>query len=101
MLVTQPKSKILRKIIQSPTGEYVLATFVVAEFQGTFKARLVSVEALPQSDFEKPVAVSLPLPKRQPIAISTLIFFVDKIISPYQELLFFVSQPTRAPSLIL
>jgi hypothetical protein len=100
MLVTQPKSKILRKIIQSPTGEYVLATFVVAEFQGTFKARLVSVEALPQSDFEKPVAVSLPLPKKQPVVISTLVSFVERIVSPFQELLFFVSQPTRAPSLI-
>ncbi len=101
MLVTQPKSKILRKIIQSPTGEYVLATFIVAEFQGTFKARLVSVEALPQSDFEKPVTVSLPLPKKQPVAISTVVSFVDRVVSPFQELLFFVSQPTRAPSLSL
>ena len=101
MLITQPKAKILRKIIQSPTGEYVLATFVVTEFQGTFKARLVSVEALPQSDFEKPVAVSLPLPKKQPVIISKLISSTEKIVSPFQELLFFVSQPTRAPSFSL
>lgn len=100
MLVTKPKAQILRKIIQSPTGEYVLATFAVSEFQGTFRAKLLSVEVLPQSDFEKPVAVSLPLPKKQSIAISTVVSFIDRVASPFQELLFFVSQPTRAPSLI-
>ncbi len=100
MLVTQPKAQILRKIIQSPTGEYVLATFAVSEFQGTFRAKLLSVEALPQSDFEKPVAVSLPLPKKQPVTISVVISFIDRVVFSFQELLFFVSQPTRAPSLI-
>ena len=99
MLVIQPKVQILKKIIQTPAGEYVLATFAITEFQGTFKAKLVSVEALPASDFDASSIVSLPALKKQSIFTPLVTAFAGSIVSPFFDKDLFIStQPTRAPS---
>ncbi|MCX6719030.1 MAG: hypothetical protein NTZ38_01495 [Candidatus Taylorbacteria bacterium] len=106
MLTPYTRSKFIRKIITSPTGERFQVLFLVTLVNGEVNAQVISAERIHSSDllltgtsgasqnhpFYLPVGQSL---KDLPEVVR---HFYSHIVSPYIELYFFTSQPTRAPS---
>lgn len=103
-------SKFIERIITSQTGEQYRVIFQVELINGEVKARVISAQA-----------ISVPAPKLAPAhtfgsvskagvfliegssvkvsADTAYVFGVTPEVSPFTSLLFFTSQPTRAPSL--
>ena len=90
MLVTT-QSQFVEKILLSKDGKPFKVLFRVSFIGGQFKAVIVSA---------KPLEEHLALPASFPKVISTTSFYNApvSIPSPFSPLLFFNSQPTRAPS---
>ena len=101
-------SKFVERIITSQTGEQYRVVFQVTLVNGEVKARVVSAELVQKrfqisdSRFENRIDRStilcLPCATSK---ISNLRSFTPSfafIVSPFTSLLFFTSQPTRAPS---
>jgi hypothetical protein len=98
--IRQPKSQIIERILRTKTGEYVRATFLVVEYQGQVKAKLLSAEpvAFEHTDFESTVVQALPAPITRAIFEVVQELKLESIVSPYSDFAFLMSQPTRAPS---
>jgi hypothetical protein len=100
MQLTRQHIQIVEKIVTTEQGTF-LARFAVAHIAGTFKWKLLGMVPMPQSDtgtFSSPT-LFIGTPK-----VTQRVSFIepnhDLIVSPYSELSFFVSQPTRAPNFI-
>ena len=92
---TKQLNSIFERIIRDRNGVLVLVRFTVVEINGKFQPQIISAEALVKN---KESVVSLPegiLSKD--IALDTTPSFISTL-SPYINLDFFMSQPTRAPS---
>lgn len=89
----------IEKIVTDRSGQQFRLTFLVAIVDGQLKGRLVSAQPLAQSFKNSEAVVFLPVicPKNETITEYTPAF--APIVSPYNKLFFFTSQPTRAPSL--
>ncbi len=96
MLAPYSQSKFVEKILANAKGEEFRVIFLVSLEGGEIKARIVSAEKI---DARKEEALSLPgSPGVCPQEISYIPFF-SCAFSSFDELFFFNSQPTRAPSL--
>lgn len=98
MLTLQNKqlNSIFERIVKDKNGVLVRVRFTIVEVNGSFQGQIVSIVPLVKKD-EK--IVCLPCAKNSNrVVIDTTPSFISKI-SPYFSLEFFMSQPTRAPSL--
>lgn len=95
---TEQIPQFVEKIVTDRSGQVFKLTFLVAIVDGQLKGRLVSAQPLAQSFKNTESILSLPVicPKNETITEYTPAF--APIVSPYSELFFFTSQPTRAPS---
>jgi hypothetical protein len=99
MLQVKSQGKIVEKIVRTKTGEYVLAVFLVEDFGGEFKVRVISVKPIEKlaGAIEKVKCLS-GCSLKSPAVISYRHKY-HSVVSPFfNNLEFFVSQPTRAPS---
>lgn len=94
MLTPQLRSQFVTKVLTSSNGEKYKVVFLVALVNGEVKAQVVSAVLIS----EKAEAVCLPAPvSKKEIFYSYIPTFVP-VVSPFNSLFFFNSQPTRAPS---
>lgn len=93
MLTPYSRSQFVTKILTSPSGEKFSVVFLVALVNGEVKAQMVSATPL-----SKPVSVCLP-----GVCVKAPVSFAytpssNPLVSLFNPLFFFNSQPTRAPS---
>jgi hypothetical protein len=90
----------VEKIFTDQSGRQFRLTFLVAIVDGQLKGRLVSAQPLSRgaTSVFQGATLQLPIscPKNETVTEYTPAF--APIVSPYNELFFFTSQPTRAPS---
>lgn len=99
MLTPIQQSSFVEKIMTDRAGRQFRMVFLVALVDGEVKGRLVSVQPLAQESFKNTAeVVCLPVicPKNE--TVTEYIAPAVPVVSPYNELFFFTSQPTRAPS---
>ena len=100
MLTLKPQGKIVERIVRARTGQFVRAVFLVLESEGGLDVRLLSVCPIKKSG--KANSFSLCLRgnclKSSPV-ISHRPRYIPTVSPFFNTLEFFVSQPTRAPSL--
>jgi len=99
----KPKSGFISRIFTDKAGRSFRLTFLVAVVDGELKGRLVSAEPLSLDYAQLPGQVvdgsfCLPVFCRAKKPETAFIPAYVPIVSPYIELYFFTSQPTRAPS---
>lgn len=97
------ESKFVEKVFTDQTGRQFQMLFIVALVNGELKGRLVSVEPL-TSDASKfkpaqECQFFLPISLSNKKTVTEYVADFTPIVSPYTELYFFMSQPTRAPSI--
>jgi hypothetical protein len=97
MLTPLSRSQFVTKILTSPTGEQFKVVFLVALVNGEVKAQVVSATPVEISQAAAPLC--LPCVKSHENFV-TFTSAPKAAPSPfYNELFFFNSQPTRAPSI--
>ena len=97
-MLTIPRRKFIEKIVTSPEGIDFKVVFLVYEEGGKIKGKIVSATPITSVDTESLIA----LPGNVDAVLHELILstFTKESISPYIDFNFFVSQPTRAPSIV-
>lgn len=107
-MLTSYKPQFIEKIFTDQLGQQFRLVFLVTNVDGEMKGRLVSAELVSKKagllngvenfniSYEAPVC--LPIICEKVEADTTYISSCKKILSPFNELFFFMSQPTRAPS---
>lgn len=99
MLTPHLRSQFVTKILTSPTGEKFSVVFIVALVNGEMKAQVVS--ATPIEKTKAAVPLCLPIVKSHGKFVTFTKSLKGTFLSPFfNELFFFNSQPTRAPSFI-
>jgi hypothetical protein len=104
MLKPSIPSKFVERIITSQTGEQYRVVFQVTLINGEVKARVVSAELITEiaaaGTGQSATAEALFLPGFSAPAVADTAYVSDfaPVVSPFTSLLFFTSQPTRAPS---
>lgn len=93
----QTKNQVFERVLRTKTGDFVLATFLVYEYQGRVKARLISAVPIENADTESYAIKALPAPILKTVYEKTL-SFGEAILSPFSDFAFLMSQPTRAPA---
>lgn len=98
-MLSIPRKKFIEKIITSPEGIDFRVVFLVYEEEGKIKAKVVS--AAPIASVIKNEQI-IALPGKTEKILHEIIYstFEKEKVSPYTDFTFFVSQPTRAPSLV-
>lgn len=87
---------VFERILKDKNGVLVRVRFTVVEINGVFTPQIISATPF-VSKFEE--AVCFPCTKDTKVVVEDVTpSFISKI-SPYFTLDFFISQPTRAPSL--
>ncbi len=87
---------IFERIVKDKDGNLIRIRFTVVEVNGQFQPQIISAMPFVQ---QKETVIALPIVKTPKVIISKIVpSFVSKI-SPTETLEFFMSQPTRAPSL--
>lgn len=95
MITPYSQTKFVEKLITSRNGEVFKVVFCVSLVDGQIKATVVSATPV----IEKAEVSLLPiLNKKQVSTFVKEIVLNDLIVSPFFNLEFFMSQPTRAPS---
>ena len=100
MLTPYVNSKFVEKVFTDRAGRQFRMVFLVAVVDGEIKGRLVSVQPLAQSAFrdtENVVCLPVICPKNE--TVTEYVAPAIPVVSPFNELFFFTSQPTRAPSI--
>jgi hypothetical protein len=101
MLTVHQDKKIVSKIIKTPDGRLALVHFLLVVENGKIiNAKPISVQFQenPESFLGQEEILAISGEVKNPGEITSRQNFYNKIISPYSQLLFFVSQRTRAPS---
>ena len=106
MLTTYTQSKFLSKVFTDCSGRQFRLTFLVAVVNGEVRGRLVSAEPISVSDTNHQIVgtvsdgmfcLPITFSNKKPATDYAPAFI--PVVSPYTELYFFTSQPTRAPSI--
>ncbi|MES2470643.1 MAG: hypothetical protein V4526_00185 [Patescibacteria group bacterium] len=104
MLITQPQGHIFDRVLRTKEGKLVRVTFVVVSVGGELKAKVLNIAPLEGHQPTLKAAEILALPgKVSKVSIlpqKKTGFEYKSILSPLQNLNFFISQPTRAPSTV-
>jgi hypothetical protein len=113
MLAVSNAPRFVSRVLSDVNGRQFRLTFLVAFVNGELKGRLVSAEPLFVSSAERQQGVRallegevtdgsfcLPAICNEKKPETTFIPDFAPIVSPYIELYFFTSQPTRAPSFV-
>ncbi len=87
------ETKIVQKVIHKE-GEAYLASFLVVNSGGNISWKIIYIAPIEKTAPE----ILLLEPKDQTENTPEIKTHFDGIISPYFDLLFFISQPTRAPN---
>ena len=99
MLVESPLKRIVEKIFRTETGEFIRATFLVVEFHGQIRGKIIKTEIISPDTFTANQKVlSLSEPYSPQVANFAPYIYHEPKVSPYFEFNFLVSQPTRAPA---
>ena len=106
MLALQQHPNLIEKTFTDRLGRRFRMVFMVTAVNGELKGRLVSVQ--PLSPEARPKQISrgeasvdilyLPVVISNKVVETAYIPAYAPIVSPFNEMYFFVSQPTRAPS---
>jgi hypothetical protein len=99
MLVNSSKqlNSIFERVVRDNNGVLVRVRFIVVEIDGQFRPQIISAEPIVSAS--EPTVACLPCSKEK-----NNVIFEYKVAAPiqsnyFEELFFFNSQPTRAPSL--
>lgn len=93
MLTPYLRSQFVTKILTSANGEQYKVVFLVALVNGEVKAQIISAEPM-----VKATPVCLPKAVVKSPATFTYVAPTTPVVSFFNELFFFNSQPTRAPA---
>lgn len=99
MLAIQQQSRIVPKLVKMADGRMALVQFLVTFEAGTIKAKAISICIQDESVISKEETLALCGACEKAGEIISRENIYSSVVSPYSGLLFFVSQPTRAPSL--
>ncbi len=108
VMLTTYKPQFVEKIFTDQLGQQFRLTFLVTLVNGEYRGSLVSAEliskkaGLLKGNVESDISdtpVCLPIICEQKKGDTQYISSCKEILSPFNELFFFMSQPTRAPSL--
>lgn len=104
MLIKSHQLGIFEKVIRSKNGQLLRVRFEVTEIDGKLKGRVISTEAIAEfaaitGATKKADSSFLPVFVSKDDIFREVFFTDAQIVSPFSTLLFFTSQPTRAPSL--
>ena len=93
MLTPQLRSQFVTKILTSADGSQYKVVFLVALVNGEVKAQMISAEPVSK-------AVPICLPCASVKSPATFVYKASStgVVSPFNTLFFYNSQPTRAPS---
>ena len=101
MLALQTQSRIVPKLMKMADGRIALVHFLVSFENGAIKARILSVRfSGEQTSFTQDCPLSLCGVSEKAGEIFSQQNYYTSVVSPYVQLSFFVSQPTRAPAYI-
>jgi len=90
------KPQFIERVITSPTGERFIVVFQVTYLDGKATARVVSARLIDETvDAE---VLCLPCVNNIIESDTEYVPSFTPVVSPFTSLLFFTSQPTRAPS---
>ncbi len=107
MIKPYSQSKFVEKILISGNGERFRVLFLVTLVNGEMKAQIVSAQPILVSDNRLLISGNIQSDSNNRFALpegrsrNTILspsYQQLSIVSPYIELYFFISQPTRAPS---
>lgn len=104
ILNTSPQGgQMISRIFTDQLGQVFRLTFFVVMVNGELKGRLVSAQPIKansqeflQQDSHSILLLPVSCPKN--ITVTPFISSYTPFVSPFNELFFFTSQPTRAPS---
>lgn len=108
-MLTQYRPQFVEKVFTDQMGQQFKLTFLVTVVDGEMKGRLVSAELISKkaalltgscSSISANTPVCLPIVCETKEGDTTYVSSCKKILSPFNELFFFMSQPTRAPSIV-
>jgi hypothetical protein len=122
MLISSNHKGIYEKVLTAPNGQLVRVRFEVVEVEGSLRGRVLSaipvVSVMSKAVAESSATVNSTSPKSTnfkavkadilflPTSVERYIYevvastFKKEVVSPFSPLEFFMSQPTRAPSLV-
>ncbi len=107
LVPSQEAPQLVEKIFTDQFGRQFRMVFLVTVIDGELKGRLVSAEQLSANSprlqgttSEASEILSLPIFEMQKEVVTEYVPAFTPVVSPYTELFFFTSQPTRAPSRI-
>lgn len=100
MLTPYSQSKFVEKVLADASGKQFRVLFLVSLEAGEIKARVISATPVTPAVATRGV-ICLPLAAPASSASFAYTPHFSNIVSPYTDLTFFMSQPTRAPSLRL
>jgi hypothetical protein len=106
MLTAYKQPQILSRIFTDPSGRQFRLTFVIVMIDGELKGRLIDVQPISEPSFVysqltgtiSDDTLYLPVFNLKNTLPTKYIPAFTPIVSPYIELYFLTSQPTRAPS---
>jgi hypothetical protein len=105
MLTLAPQQNIVEKVLKTRAGGYVRARFLVVEYQGQVRVKLLSAtpigasEAFASEVVNAAAVQALPAPVARAIFEFTKSLQLESVVYPYLATKAILkSQPTRAPS---
>jgi len=106
MLINPANKGIHERILTDKSGRLIRVQFEIVEVAGVMRGRVISVTPVisvsgkisTETTSTKEV-LCLPISVTRDIAAAVESIFVQTRVSPYTSFEFFMSQPTRAPSL--
>lgn len=103
MLTLAPQQNIVEKVLKTRAGGFVRARFLVVEYQGQVRVKLLSATPIEASEaFATATTLALPAPIVRAIHEFVRILELESVVSPYFDTEAILnSQPTRAPSFVI
>jgi hypothetical protein len=99
-LSTTSGGRLISRIFTDQNGRTFRLTFFVAVVNGELKGSLVSAQPLSKNEniTGQGTVLCLPISCPKVVAETPFVSAYAPVVSPFSELFFFTSQPTRAPS---
>ncbi|HEY4494515.1 MAG TPA: hypothetical protein VJC02_00245 [Candidatus Paceibacterota bacterium] len=97
MLTPFSRSKFVTKVLTSHSGEQFKVVFFVTLIDGKLKADIVSIEPI-SSSIKNTQNIFLPIFNKEKSVTFSYTKASHSVVSPFNNLFFFNSQPTRAPA---